>query len=212
MKSWLRCILIVNFRVRNKIPKIPNAHQVILKFFRKQNIKGYRKRESKGSRFFCFVDEAQYMFQMTIINMIHRSAEIIDQLTQLWERSVKATHMFLRDEDIAEIKKFVPGALCEVSHLICCVNDDAMPIGFMGIEDKRIEMLFISPKARGKGIGRALIDFAVDNFSIEEVTVTEQNIQAVGFYERIGFSVYKRSDYDEQGRPFPLLYMRLGGR
>ena len=43
MKSWLRCILIVNFRVRNKIPKIPNAHQVILKFFRKQNIKGYRK-------------------------------------------------------------------------------------------------------------------------------------------------------------------------
>ena len=62
--------------------------------------------------------------------------------------------MFLRDEDIAEIKKFVPGALCEVSHLICCVNDDAMPIGFMGIEDKRIEMLFISPKARGNGIGR----------------------------------------------------------
>ena len=41
MKSWLRCILIVNFRVRNKIPKIPNAHQVISKFFRKQNIKGY---------------------------------------------------------------------------------------------------------------------------------------------------------------------------
>lgn len=41
MKSWLRCILIVNFGVRNKIPKIPNAHQVILKLFRKQNIKGY---------------------------------------------------------------------------------------------------------------------------------------------------------------------------
>ena len=54
MKSWLRCILIVNFRVRNKIPKIPNAHQVILKFFRKQNIKGY---ESEKRKFlaFCFL-------------------------------------------------------------------------------------------------------------------------------------------------------------
>ena len=51
MKSWLRCILIVNFRVRNKIPKIPNAHQIILKLFRKQNIKGYWKGRSKGLPF-----------------------------------------------------------------------------------------------------------------------------------------------------------------
>ena len=52
MKSWLRCILIVNFRVRNKIPKIPNAHQIILKFFRKQNIKGYRREEQEFFSFF----------------------------------------------------------------------------------------------------------------------------------------------------------------
>ena len=146
---------------------------------------------------------------MTIIEVVDRTTEIIAQLTQVWESSVKATHLFLDDSDIAEIKKVVPGALREVSHLICCMNDDAMPIGFMGIEDKRIEMLFISPDARGKGIGKALIDFAHDNFSVEEVTVNEQNPQAVGFYKHLGFKVYKRSDYDEQGRAFPILYMRL---
>ena len=54
MKSWLRCILIVNFRVRNKMPKIPNAHQIILKLFRKQNIKGYNKRSDGFHRIFCF--------------------------------------------------------------------------------------------------------------------------------------------------------------
>ena len=53
MKSWLRYILIVNFGVRNKIPKIPNAHQVILKFFRKQNIKGYNKRSDGFPSDFC---------------------------------------------------------------------------------------------------------------------------------------------------------------
>lgn len=146
---------------------------------------------------------------MTIVEQTDRMSEIIVQLTQVWESSVKATHLFLDDSDIAEIKKVVPGALREVSHLICCMNDDAMPIGFMGIEDKRIEMLFISPDARCKGIGKAFIDFALDNFSVEEVTVNEQNPQAVGFYKHLGFKVYKRYDYDEQGRAFPILYMRL---
>ena len=56
MKSWLRCILIVNFRVRNKIPKIPNAHQIILKLFRKQNIKGYNKKSDGFSiGFFVYI-------------------------------------------------------------------------------------------------------------------------------------------------------------
>ena len=55
MKSWLRYILIVNFGVRNKIPKIPNAHQVILKFFRKQNIKGYNKRSDGFPSDFLFI-------------------------------------------------------------------------------------------------------------------------------------------------------------
>ena len=146
---------------------------------------------------------------MTIVEQTDRMSEIIVQLTQVWESSVKATHLFLDDSDIAEIKKVVPGALREVSHLICCMNDDAMPIGFMGIEDKRIEMLFISPDARCKGIGKAFIDFALDNFSVEEVTVNEQNPQAVGFYKHLGLKVYKRYDYDEQGRAFPILYMRL---
>lgn len=33
--------------------------------------------------------------------------------------------------------------------------------------------------------------------------------KAVGFYEHIGFETYKRTDYDEEGNPYPLLYMKL---
>jgi putative acetyltransferase len=39
--------------------------------------------------------------------------------------------------------------------------------------------------------------------------VNEQNPQAKGFYEHMGFQVYKRTDTDEQGNPYPILYMRL---
>ena len=44
--------------------------------------------------------------------------------------------------------------------------------------------------------------------SIQEVTVNEQNPQAVGFYEHLGFQTYKRTECDEEGNPYPLLYMK----
>ena len=41
------------------------------------------------------------------------------------------------------------------------------------------------------------------------MTVNEQNPQAVGFYEHMGFETYQRTDHDEEGNPYPLLYMKL---
>ena len=49
----------------------------------------------------------------------------------------------------------------------------------------------------------------MQNFSINTLGVNEQNPQAKEFYERMGFQVYKRTDHDEQGNPYPVLYMRL---
>ena len=65
-------------------------------------------------------------------------------------------------------------------------------------------------KERGKGIGRQLLQYGIHNYEIREVTVNEQNPQAVGFYEHMGFAAYKRTDLDEQGNPYPLLYMKRG--
>ena len=40
--------------------------------------------------------------------------------------------------------------------------------------------------------------------------MNEQNPQAVGFYEHMGFAAYKRTDLDKHGNPYPLLYMKRG--
>jgi putative acetyltransferase len=88
-------------------------------------------------------------------------------------------------------------------------DDHGTAIGFIGVEGNRIEMLFISASERGKGLGRKLIEHAIARHSATTVTVNEQNPQAVGFYEHLGFTIYDRSTLDEQGRPYPLLYMRL---
>ena len=142
------------------------------------------------------------------IDIEERTNELISQLTNVWEESVKASHLFLSKPEIAEIKLYVPTALQNIPHLIVAENEDELPVGFMGIENRMIEMLFISPEYRGKGIGRKFIQYGIETLSINEVTVNEQNPQAIGFYEHMGFMVYKRTDLDEQGRPYPLLYMK----
>ena len=53
------------------------------------------------------------------------------------------------------------------------------------------------------------MDYGIDNYGICELTVNEQNPQAVGFYEHLGFKTYKRTGCDEEGNPYPLLYMKL---
>lgn len=133
----------------------------------------------------------------------------IEALTELWERSVKATHDFLSADEIEAIKEYVPQALGGVPVLVAACSEQQVMAAFMGLDGSRIEMLFVSPEERGKGIGKALIQQAVERYGAWEVTVNEQNPQAVGFYEHMGFTVYKRSDLDEQDNPYPLLYMKL---
>ena len=47
------------------------------------------------------------------------------------------------------------------------------------------------------GIGRRLLEYGAEHYGIREVTVNEQNPQAVGFYEHMGFVTDKRTDRDE---------------
>lgn len=136
-----------------------------------------------------------------------RTPELIEQLVSVWERSVRATHTFLSETEIAEIKSFVPQAIETVGSLVVAEKDDE-PVGFMGVQDGRLEMLFLDPDARGQGLGRQLLEHGIEHLGVTELTVNEQNPQAVGFYEHLGFSTYRRTELDEQGRPYPLLYMR----
>lgn len=146
---------------------------------------------------------------MNIYESKDRNPQLIEQLVAIWEDSVKTTHLFLSSDEVKGIKNYVPKAIYAVSHLVVAERNPIGPIAFMGIENKRWEMLFISPQERGKGFGRKLIEYGISNYGIQELTVNEQNPQAVGFYQHMGFETYKRTDNDEEGNPYPLLYMRL---
>ena len=137
-----------------------------------------------------------------------RTPELMRRLVGVWERSVRATHTFLSEAEIAEIKPFVPQALAGVDTLVVAARDGA-PVGFMGVQDGCLEMLFLDPAVRGQGLGRQFLEHGIARLGVTELTVNEQNPQAVGFYEHLGFKTYRRTELDEEGHPYPLLYMRL---
>lgn len=85
----------------------------------------------------------------------------LERLLMIWEASVRATHHFLSDAEVKQIKSYVPQALQSVSHLIIAINASNEPIGFMGTEQNRLEMLFLSPTERGKGIGKQLVQYGI---------------------------------------------------
>lgn len=145
---------------------------------------------------------------MKLYEVSQREPQLICQLTTIWEDSVRANHLFLSEAEIQEIKAYVPQALTGVSHLLVAERAQGQPVAFMGIEGPRLEMLFLSPAERGAGLGRQLLEYGIRHYHLQELTVNEQNPQAVGFYQHMGFETYRRTDCDEQGGPYPLLYMK----
>ncbi len=146
---------------------------------------------------------------MNIYEVKQRTPEMIEKLTEIWEASVRATHDFLSDEEVLRIKEYVPQALNGVEYLIAAERTPGVPVAFMGVENGRLEMLFLAPEERGAGLGERLLKLGIESYGVNELTVNEQNPQAVGFYEYEGFKTYKRTERDEEGGPYPLLYMKL---
>ena len=87
-----------------------------------------------------------------------RDELLLDCLTDVWNQSVRISHTFLNEQDIENIRPYVRIALKEVDHLMM-VSHDGMYMGFMGIDDHKIEMLFLAPGCIGRGVGSRLPDF-----------------------------------------------------
>jgi putative acetyltransferase len=131
------------------------------------------------------------------------------ELIEIWESSVRATHNFLSDENILSLKPLILEHYFDAVELRVAKNDHNKITGFIGVAESNIEMLFIAPDHRNKGVGSLLLKNAIKNQSAKKVDVNEQNPDAVGFYKHLGFSVVGRSALDGQGNPFPLIHMAL---
>ena len=133
--------------------------------------------------------------------------EEFDELLSTWEVSVRATHKFLSNEDISFLKPIVKNEALPNLVLRGVRNDKGKLPGFLGISDNEVETLFVTPSSFGQGIGKALMEYAESEFCTTKVSVNEQNPEALGFYQHLGYKIGGRSELDSQGRPFPILHL-----
>ncbi len=132
-----------------------------------------------------------------------------DNLLSVWEASVRATHDFISEDNIQFFKPLVRNEALPSLDLRCVRDTDNSPVGFIGVANGKVEMLFVHPDYFGKGMGRRLLEYAVNHLNATLVDVNEQNPKAIGFYQKMGFIVVGRSELDSTGKPFPILHMRV---
>lgn len=131
------------------------------------------------------------------------------RVVEIWEASVRATHDFVTEEDIAIFRPLVAQGLPHVEALLGVRAVDGQLAGFIGVNGHSVDMLFIYPSWRGQGGGSRLLRHAVETLGATDLDVNEQNPQALGFYLAHGFEVVGRSEHDGLGKPHPLLHLRL---
>lgn len=188
------------------IPECVDLYGLALKYEQNQNTSLYA------------VSRGKLIFRgCTSISVTKRNTMIVEnvlpndyaELLAVWENSVRATHDFITEQDIAYFKPIILTQAFPVVTLKCVKNDLGAILGFIGVHQHKIEMLFVLNAARGKGIGTLLLNYAIDQLAATKVDVNEQNPQAVGFYQHRGFHINARSPIDDMGKPFPILHMTL---
>jgi len=130
------------------------------------------------------------------------------RIMEIWESAVRATHGFLKEEDLIHFKKAIPADYLPNLDVFLLI-EESVPIGFSAASEGNLEMLFIHDAKRGKGYGKKLFHFMMETQDVTRVDVNEQNQQAVGFYEQLGFRKAGRSEKDGSGKNYPIIHMLL---
>lgn len=146
-------------------------------------------------------------------NIRKLSSQNYDELVNIWEASVRATHHFLQEEEIEFYKPIVRKyALPDVDlyGIKADKTEQSLQIlGFLGVSKDKVEMLFLRPEHRGQGLGRHLIEFALDELKIYKLDVNEENPDALGFYQHLGYQIVSRDELDGNGKPHPILHLEF---
>jgi len=130
----------------------------------------------------------------------------LPRVVEIWEEASRAAHPFLSESFIASEREqvrriYIPMAATWV------FEEGGRVLGFISLVDDEVGGLFVEPRSHRRGIGSALLRFALARGQPLELEVFKENASARAFYERCGFADISEYRHAETGRQ--LVRMRF---
>ena len=111
----------------------------------------------------------------------------LDYVVKIWLESNIQAHSFIESdywkENKEEVRKMLPHSLIQVAEI------DGNIVGFIGMNETRIEGLFVSSDFQSRGIGHSLIEWAKTGNEELTLSVYQKNQRALQFYLKEGFVI-----------------------
>lgn len=131
----------------------------------------------------------------------YRAAEDLLPLVEIWHQASAIAHHFLGAERLAEHRDLIESIWLPAAetHVALIGGERA---GFISLLGDVVGGLFVAPSHQGRGVGRALLEHALEDRGALELDVYLDNPKARAFYAAMGFEELSRSPQDREGLPF----------
>ena len=121
----------------------------------------------------------------------------LDPVVQIWLESNRQAHSFIEadywEKNKEEVRKMLPHSLIEIAEI------EGNIVGFIGMNETKIEGLFVNSNFQSRGIGHSLIEWAKTRNEVLTLYVYQKNQRALKFYLKEGFVIHKQLIDEETG-------------
>jgi ribosomal protein S18 acetylase RimI-like enzyme len=137
----------------------------------------------------------------------YRAADM-QALSAIWFDASRIAHPFIGEVRLREQRTLIETIYLPQAETLVAVHRGE-PAGFISLMDDFIGGLFVSPDHQGAGIGRTLVEHAIQSRAQLHLEVYTANARACAFYRSLGFVETGRRPIDDQGLPFENTQMTL---
>lgn len=132
------------------------------------------------------------------------------RVLQIWEAASRTGHPFLSDSFIAAERDKVRDVYLPMAATWVYEENDSA-VGFISLIENEVGALFVEPQSHRRGIGGALMQFAIARHPALVLEVFKENASARTFYERCGFVLTSEYRHAETGRLMLRMRYEPGG-
>lgn len=122
-----------------------------------------------------------------------------DAVVAVWRAAADLAHPFLsnefQDQEAENVRHVYP------QHAEFWVKEiDDRIVGFIALIESEVGAIFLVPDYHGRGIGRELMDFAVERKGAVTLDVFKENAIGRRFYDAYGFKPVKEYHHEPSGQ------------